>query len=285
MSESCLLYLIQCHKNAEQIILLIESLSITNKDHVVVHIDAKSIDVKARLIQHFSNTANVSVMLNSINVIWSDLSQVKATINMLQFAKTQKVIFDFAILLSGEDVFIKSSEQLKQFLLQKNSSFIELVKSNTQKQRIFRFHFYRHSTNNRKPWFKFISKLMLLLQSPLPKRSNFYCDQIYKGSSWVILKNTHVDYVLEQVGKHAFLDKFKFTTCADEHFFQIALFNSVYKKEVKPFNLHYIKFDAHSSSPNYIDINTINSLKEYPEYYFARKITQQTAIMKSKLLD
>ncbi len=281
-TESRLLYLIQCHKNAEQVILLIESLSITNKDHVVVNIDAKSIDVKARLVQYFSNTANVSVILNSINVIWSDLSQVKATINMLQFAKTQNLIYDFAILLSGEDVFIKSSKQLKQFLSQENSSFIELVKSNIQKQRVFRYHFFRRSANNRKSWFKFISKLILLLQSLLPKRSNFSCDQIYKGSSWVILKNTHVDYVLEQVGNHAFLDKFKFTTCADEHFFQIALFNSVYKKEIKPFNLHYIKFDVHSSSPNYLDIHTVNSLKEHPDFYFARKITQQVAVMKSK---
>jgi hypothetical protein len=278
--KSRLLYLIQCHKNAEQVILLIESLSITNKDHVVVHIDAKSTDVKAQLIQYFANTAKVSVMLNSMDVIWSDLSQVKATLSMLQFAKAKNIIYDYAVLLSGEDVFIKTSEQFKQFLLQKNSSFVERVKGSVQKQRIFRYHFYRRSIYNRKSWFKFISKLILLLQSALPKRNNFRSEQIYKGSSWVILKNTHVDYVLEQVKHHAFLDKFRFTTCADEHFFQIALFNSEYKNEVKPFNLHYIEFDKHSSSPNYLNIHTINNLKERPNYYFARKVTQQTMITK-----
>lgn len=281
-SESRLLYLIQCHKNAEQVILLIESLSITNKDHVVVHIDAKSIDVKARLIQYFSNIANVSVMSKSFDVAWSALSIVEATISMLQFAKTQNVIYDFAILLSGEDTLIKSSVQVKQFLSERNCSFVELAKNNLQKQRILRFHFFRQSKNNRKTWFKLFSRFSVFLQAFVPQRRNFTSEQVFKGSGWVILKSTHVNYILDTIANHAFMDKFKFTTCADEHFFQIALFNSVYKKEIKPFNLHYIKFDVHSSSPNYLDIHTVNSLKEHPDYYFARKITQQVAVMKSK---
>ena len=89
-------------------------------------------------------------MSESVDVAWSALSIVEATISMLQVANEKKIHYNFAILLSGEDILIKSSYQLKLFLSEHNCSFVELAKSNLQKQRILRFHLFRQSKNNRK---------------------------------------------------------------------------------------------------------------------------------------
>ncbi len=266
-------YIIQCHKNFEQVVRLIKSLSIAEFDNVVVHIDKKNKDLNGALLAEFKNTKNINIIQNPILVNWSGLSQVKATLSMLYFLKYNNISYDYCVFLSGECMPIKSSQQLRCFLLKENKSHIEVYNKNIQSYRVNRFHFFREQKYNRTYVFRFINKIFLYLQKLIPRRNNFAESDIHKGSCWFVLKSKHCSFILSLVS-NGYLDKFKYTTCADEHFFQMALVNSPYKSELSFKNLHYLNFIAGSSSPEYVNFEDVNKASAKEDVFFIRKVSK-----------
>ncbi|WP_435134195.1 beta-1,6-N-acetylglucosaminyltransferase [Formosa sp. A9] len=104
-------YLILAHKNPEQLKRLIDRLD-DSCSKFLIHIDLKSdITPFVDLIK----TANVQFIVNRVNCVWGDYSQVAATLNLIEIA-LQTSSEGHVILLSGQDYPIKNSLFINDFL-------------------------------------------------------------------------------------------------------------------------------------------------------------------------
>ena len=96
-----IIYLLQCHKSFEQIKLLLESLELSREDFVIIHVDAKNINLRHRISSYYFDSDNVFVVNDPVVVNWSGFSQIKATLKMIGYVYRKKINFDYCCLLSG----------------------------------------------------------------------------------------------------------------------------------------------------------------------------------------
>ena len=102
-----LAFLIQCHKNSEQINKLMEALSHPNIDFYV-HVDRKS-EITQQINTHNSN---VTILPDEerVDVKWGTFSQIEATLNLLKQAYSKK--YDYYWLISGQDFPLVSAKDI-----------------------------------------------------------------------------------------------------------------------------------------------------------------------------
>ena len=100
-------FLMQCHKNSIQINRLIDKLKHSEVD-VYIHIDSKS----QRLREEIKRNENVHLLPNEkcVDVQWGTFSQVTATLNLIEFARTNGGV---QLLLDNKwtGLFIKAYQQ------------------------------------------------------------------------------------------------------------------------------------------------------------------------------
>ncbi|WP_368246051.1 beta-1,6-N-acetylglucosaminyltransferase, partial [Clostridium paraputrificum] len=78
-------YLMQVHKNFNQIKLLTDKL-VDNLTCVYIHVDKKNEELFNELKNEYIDNENVIVIDNRVNVNWSGFSQVQATLNLMKSA-------------------------------------------------------------------------------------------------------------------------------------------------------------------------------------------------------
>ena len=115
--------LIQCHKNPKQINLLLERLNHPDID-CYLHIDKKA-DFTDKIIHR----ENVFVLPDEqrVSVEWAQISQVTATLNLLNTAVAGiRGGYDYYWLISGQDWPLRSVEEIVEFFMQHNGeNFIQ----------------------------------------------------------------------------------------------------------------------------------------------------------------
>ncbi|MFH4676251.1 beta-1,6-N-acetylglucosaminyltransferase [Vibrio alginolyticus] len=265
-------YGIQCHKNSEQVILLVNAI-VNNGNIVYIHVDLSADHVFEVLDLYFKNVAEVTVIKNRIDVTWSGFSQVQATLNLLVESVRQN--YDYFILLSGEDVPLTSNEKLVNFLVSVNEkSVLEVKKQPVLNWRVNRFNFFSELKYNRSLPVRSISFLLRKTILRIFKRKNFKSDDIYYGSSWVCLHKNHINELLFN-NIDSFNRKFMYTACSDEHYFQ-SWFMMHSPTQFLNTRLHFVKFH-NSSSPVYLTNEQLTELSNHGEHFFARKVDAETA--------
>lgn len=129
--------LIQCHKNPKQINLLLERLNHPDID-CYLHIDKKA-DFADKIIHR----ENVFVLPDEqrVSVEWAQISQVTATLNLLNTAvASARGGYDYYWLISGQDWPLRSVEEIVEFFMQHNGeNFIQYWSSK---------NFGKHIQNN-----------------------------------------------------------------------------------------------------------------------------------------
>ncbi|WP_256383796.1 beta-1,6-N-acetylglucosaminyltransferase [Photobacterium toruni] len=270
-----IIYGIQCHKGFEQIKLLIKSLTLELDDFVIFHIDKKSLELKEELENEYKNNKNI-LFSSGVNVNWSGFSQVRATLSIIDEIIKRNISYDYFVLLSGEDCLIKESSSLKKFLTNKNKSFIEFRNDvSNYYWRINNYNFFRESKYNRRLVFRITSKVITLFQTIGKfKRLNFKNEEIYIGSQWVVMRKDHLMKIVGNLNKN-FISLFDYTSCADEHFFQMLFKMNINDDEYCVNNLHYLCFNNGNSSPKYLTIDELNNINN-ERCFFARKVTEDT---------
>ena len=114
--------LIQCHKNAKQVNMLLNALEHPNVD-IYIHVDKTSnIDKELETNSHiFIIPENLRV-----DVQWATFSLVTATLNLMHYA-SQHGNYQHYWLCSGQDFPIKSINDIVDFLqLHPNMNFIQI---------------------------------------------------------------------------------------------------------------------------------------------------------------
>lgn len=265
-----LAYLIQAHKNYEQIIKLVDILVDENTD-IFMHIDKKNSQLFKELELRYADN-NLVHIFNDIDVNWSGFSQVETTLRLMNEVKKSRKKFDYISLISGQDFPIKSKRDIKNYLLiNKGKEFIEYEDIGRHFWRLKCYNFFRENKYNRKLALRILDNIIRRPQIFFIKRNNLNGKNLYFGSQWFTITFECMLYILEYLEENpGYIKEFKWTACPDEHFFQILILNSKFKDNVINNNLRYIIFLQGKNSPETITINDMKKLIE-SDKLFARK--------------
>lgn len=111
--------LIMAHKNVDQVIRLIRSLS-SDKIHVFVHLDKKMKITKSEKKDMSSCADNVYIIDERVNGMLDTWSLVEAALHLIRYAKEvglqRGFNYSYFMLLSGQDYPIKSKKNISDYL-------------------------------------------------------------------------------------------------------------------------------------------------------------------------
>ncbi|MGO4913022.1 beta-1,6-N-acetylglucosaminyltransferase [Leeuwenhoekiella sp. W20_SRS_FM14] len=251
--------LILAHKNEEQVKRLVNHLA--SDFRIYLHIDKKS-----KL--HINPSKNIFV-LKKRKVSWGSYAQIRATLDLLKIA--YKGNHSRFILISGQDLPIKTNQEIKNFFFQNNNNYLEYFKlpradwgGGINIERMSLFHF-KGSKN------RFVKKLEQRLQrfQKNYKLHRSLPDNLYGGANWINLTREAVAYIFKK-STPTHLMNYYFTECADEIYIQSILLNSELKKTCVNNTLRYVDWRSGPDYPRTLTINDRPNL-EQAEGLFARK--------------
>lgn len=262
-------FIINAHKKAEQLKLLIDSLQFGD---VFIHIDKKNDSLYNELKSFYSKNNNIYFVSNRISVNWSGFSQVKATIELLKLVDSTNNRYDYIHFISGQDLLLMKQDQLDQYLIKNglDKQYVEVENIGSYKWRLTTYSFFRENPKNRTIRYRFLDNCLRIIQRSIIHRNNFKYYDLYKGSQWFSITYDCMKYILETIEGTDYIIKFKYTACSDEHFFQILLMNSKYKDKVMKYNGRYVVFEGLQASPKLLTNNDYDKFMN-GNYLFARK--------------
>lgn len=233
--------LILAHTNPHQTQRLIDHLS--PDFDVYVHVDKRSnLELKP--------TKNVYIY-KKYKIYWGSLNLTMTTLFLLYQA--HKNNYERYILISGQDLPIKSNQEIINFFKDNVHEYIQAIKipkNHRLENRLTRYHtnkkYFRSKSYKR--FFDiplFIQRLLFELLSAIKPRPIDY--NFYYGSNWLNLSGICVQKILQYLEKDKkFIRRFKWTKCSDEIFFQTLIY-MIDGIQISDDNLRYIDW-KHSSS-------------------------------------
>ena len=272
-------FLVQCHKNPNQVNHLVDSLlKVTNID-VFIHVDQKSEKIRSQIKSN--SFVHILPKKKCVNVKWGEISQCIATLNLIEEAlKYDK--FDFYILISGQDYLIKKVDTLIDFLYEhKNEGFMEFVPEENEGY----YHFDKRNDLyypawmiNKKFYVRVLRKLYVTFTGIHKTLKIFsrkrYFDHMYYGSSWWCLPEDSIKVIFQYCQEHPkLLEYFKHSICPDESLFQ-TLIKNLCSEVVINDNLTYVDWSEGGSSPKNLDFDDLDSILKMKDKFFARKFDE-----------
>lgn len=272
--------LIQCHKNPKQINLLLERLNHPDID-CYLHIDKKA-DFADKIIHR----ENVFVLPDEqrVSVEWAQISQVTATLNLLNTAVAGiRGGYDYYWLISGQDWPLRSVEEIVEFFMQHNGeNFIQYWSSK---------NFGKHIQNNfdkrnqiyfpegiigRKYWQKVLKRGWVEISGgynrtwKLFQRKQLEVD-FYFGSQWWCLSKETVNWINNYLAENPdFYDFYRSSSTPDESFFHTLVMLSPFGAKTTD-NLLYQHFQKGANSPDVLTADDLQRAKE-SKYLVMRKV-------------
>lgn len=268
--------LCQCHKNAEQVNRLIKSMQYNDVFDFYIHVDKKS-----NISNGILKNDHVFVLSNEncVNVLWGDISQVTATLKMIECAKKKK--YDYYWLLSGQDFPIKSPKYIVEFLEKDtNKNYINLFEGEKHKKTDFKRNeiYYCKFLRKRGLLSKLIKRLYIEITGgwektyPLFKRKSIENLQVnfFFGSSWWCLNGRTIEWMMKYIEKNPNYVKFyRNTLCPDESFFQTLFMNSPFKDSKMEY-LTYVDWSSGKSNPRILTLEDKDNIFA-SDFLIARK--------------
>lgn len=264
-------FLMQCHKNPEQINLLLDALNHPMAD-VFVHVDKKSQEIKDKITQR--EGVYILPEQQCVDVQWAQYSQVEATLQLLS-AAVNRGGYSHYWLISGQDYPLRSMDSVIGFLeANQEVNFIECSQIDAFNKR--NDVYFSNFVIGRKLWQKVLKNLWIYGTGgwnktlPIFKRKAPDDFKYWFGSQWWCLNGTMAQWIIDYLNEHMEYEKFfEHSLCPDECFFQTLVMNSPFAGSVKPY-LHYIKWEKGKSSPRTLTTVDYEELKK-TEKIIARK--------------
>ncbi|MDR2205056.1 MAG: beta-1,6-N-acetylglucosaminyltransferase [Flavobacteriaceae bacterium] len=255
------------HKNNEQIDRLVKHLS---KDFdIYIHIDKRS-SLKIR------ETEGVFVY-RKYNVYWGSFNQIIATLFLLK--KAFKTGYNRYILISGQDLPIKTNEEIKIFFENNDEEYIHIDKIPRpdgwpDMGRLTRYYFSR--LNGRTGWKKLLRKLAEIVSKLIEKIKPRKLDyDFYGGSSWTNYTHNCVKKMFDFLENNPnYINRFKWTHCSDEIFYQ-TIVNQLDGLKITNDSLRYISWADSGASPKILKEEDYEEIIR-SEALFARKFDENT---------
>ena len=261
-------YLIQAHKNWEQLALLVRLIK-EDWNEIFVHIDAK-VQFDEEQFKQLIPNIDVHFIQPRVKVYWAHDSQVHATLALLRAAIQVSSDFGRFISLSGQDLPIKTNDHIVQFFDNNPHEYLEYYK--------FPIEWWSYDGYDRVQIYNFPdilgpfwNRVNRRIQMLLPFRRPLPFDvPLFGGGSWFNLTRDAIEYVLQHVKTTDVLKKIKYTTSVDEVFFQSILLNSHFASLCECNELRYTDWRGHASNPKTLDRSDFQKLLD-SKHLFARK--------------
>lgn len=274
-------YCVITHINSPILRFTVEALHRT--DPVFVHVDRKSdftdyLEYEGKV--HFAETR--------LDVGWGNFAQIECTLALFQAAVESGC--DYACLISGDDLPLKSGEAIRaQFAEKAGSEFIGVMEDSPRIQALLRkrvryrhlgFHYQKRPPRILEGLYE---KTKWLLTNPLFDR----LPPLYKGSQWLCLSRSFLDYVFDYLDRHPwYMEAFAHSLLADEMFFQTLVMNSPFRDRVYKLGeysedchmgLRYIDWTV-EPGPKILDHSDVDRIKRprYGDCIFGRKFHPDT---------
>ena len=264
-------YLLQVHKNWELLALLIRLLKESWND-VFIHVDAKTPFQEEQLTTLIPNI-DIHFIHPRIKVFWGHDSQVHATLALLQSAFHASTHYDRFILLSGQDLPIKTNDRIFRFFDNNPHEYLQYYKFPI-KWWVYggydRMQVYNFPDILGPFWNKVNRRIQMLLpfRRPLP-----FDGALFAGCQWFNLTRGAVEYILQYVQTTNILNSVRYSSCVDEIFFQSILLNSPFSDSCQCDDLRYVDWELHGSNPKTLDQSDWPKLHD-SKALFARKFDQ-----------
>ncbi|MEH7502847.1 beta-1,6-N-acetylglucosaminyltransferase [Neobacillus drentensis] len=269
-------YILQIHKNPEQVNMFIEQLISEGSADVFVHIDKRNYE---NMYPKMIKSPYVKVIEQSIICEWGDISQVTTTILLLREVLRTKINYDFVCFRSGQDLLVKDG--FKEFLMDnKNNIFLSLKEVSRKNRGLIEIKWPK-ITRRRYPATHPFRICRRFLQTLYRKGINILPNKNYwpkeftffRGSQWFTIPHEVAIYIIDFLDQNEwYYTFFKDALIPDEWFFTTLIMNSHFKKNVVNNNLLFLimgdGFDG--NSPRYLKIEDIDLINESGQF-FARK--------------
>ncbi|MFQ9706988.1 MAG: beta-1,6-N-acetylglucosaminyltransferase [Limosilactobacillus pontis] len=283
--------LILAHKNINQVIELVERLSMTFE--IYIHFDRK-----VTLNEDQKNSLDKAKVnyFSKYDVKWGSYSIVRATVEMMKMALKNPEI-EYFHLISGQDWPLKDPKEIYKEFEDDNKIYMNYWRAldmrKTGEPEIWwaKYYFNYDQVNRRTTFGKLYHRLLLLSQTVLRvnklKKYNVSPQEIYAGQEWVDIPRGALSYAIDYYEKHSELQKiFSTSFCSDEMWLQTILCNSPkYRLRIDK-NIHrFIELiEKHGSRPAILDEDDFTKIKQ-GNYWWGRKIERPISNKLIELLD
>ncbi|BAZ68438.1 MAG: beta-1,6-N-acetylglucosaminyltransferase [Pelatocladus maniniholoensis HA4357-MV3] len=277
-------YIILAHKYPKQLLRLINRLN-TDDVSFFIHIDKKAdSQFFHQLVTQLQDLPNV-YFLKRYDSAWGSFNIVRATLEGIKLIAEASNDFDHIVNLSGQDYLIKSNEQIQFFFeANKGKEFLEYFPLPCSKwrgggfRRVEYWHIrwkdeYLCLPEERKfksPLNSFLYSLLIPVLFKKRKLDKYF--PLYGGSQFWCLTGECVKWINDFVKQNRkFVNRFNYTFCTDEIFFQTLILNSPFKDKVVNEHLRYVEWsNINDYHPKILTRKDFEKIKQSKKI-FARK--------------
>ncbi|MEH7356504.1 beta-1,6-N-acetylglucosaminyltransferase [Neobacillus drentensis] len=273
-------YILQIHKNPDQVNKFIQQLIIDNQADVFIHIDKRNYEsLKDKIIK----SPNVKVLKTSNICEWGDISQVDTTILLLREILSAKKNYNFVCLRSGQDLLVKDG--FADFLGENKGKIFMTLRNvsrfNSGLMEIYWPKITRKRFTTANPLRIYRSIILSLYRKGInvfPNSNQWPKDySLYNGAQWFSIPYEVAEYIIRFLDENEWYYKyFENTLAPDEWFFHTLIMNSSYKTDVVNNNLMFLKWGETLStrnSPLVLTKKDINLIEESGQF-FGRKFDE-----------
>ena len=248
------------HNNEQQVQRLINHLS--NDFDIYIHIDKRS---KLKINKYL----NV-FFYKKYKTYWGSYNLVLATLYLLR--KAFKNIYDRYILISGQDLPIKTNNEIIKYFQNNNTEYINIRKIPTSDGWPTMDRLTAYTLDN-KNICRIKRKLLYIINKYFPRKLEY---DFYGGSQWTNYTHNCVKRIFDYLkNDKKYILRFFWTSCADEIFFQTIIAKSYERENEKIQNADLRYIDWHSG-PEYPKILRKEDFEKitYSNALFARKFDE-----------
>lgn len=241
-------FIIQCHKNPEQLHLLTAALQRLYHCRIFVHLDKKSSSIRDQI-----DTGNLTLLPEekSVDVRWSKFSQCQATLALMEEVVSSGEEFDYVWLISGQDLPIAADR-----LPLPAQSFIEVMGPENPMYRSFAKRndiYYPEWLMERTTVARIERKLIQCVSGGMKRTFPMFRRKLgvpyYFGSSWWCLPYSCVKEMLDILEQEPHLAAFfRNAINSDESFFQTLFMRTSCAGQQQPIPV-YIDWSQGLASP------------------------------------
>lgn len=274
MESFTMAYVILCHKNPEQINMLIDSLTDENVEFFL-HVDKKS-GIEAEI----THREHIHFVKQPIDVKWGHYSQIECILRCFSLIQ-EHGNFNYIHILSGQDLPLVSNEVILNFFKEnQGKEFVKHVElPNVTEtwgcyERVavyypkFLISRTKRMTAIRTRYIKLIMAVPFLQRrlGALPK-------VLFKGSNWMSITGECMDYIMEFTkNSPAYVRFFGNTLCGDEIFFHTIILNSIFKENVRNEIKRYTDWNTGPDFPRTLTIEDYDRITQRgTECFWGRK--------------
>jgi hypothetical protein len=264
--------LILAHKNVWQLQKLVERLA--DSFDIFIHADRKW-DFDTTIFNAYGNV----YFVKRHEVHWGSHLQIDATVEL--FTAAWKKQYDYYMLISGQDLPIKSNRAIMNFVVQNQAinfvNYESLPKKDWADQnggfdRLDYYHGIHFEAKN-------LGMLKRKIYTALRKfhrlagiRRKLYPVKYYGGWNWVNINKDAMNEIFRFLSVNPlFLKSFKYTVSGDEIWVQTILANSI--TSIESDSLRYTEWEEKTAHPNVLKMADLDRLMQAKDL-FARKFDE-----------